>query len=51
MYVEKAIFASIFGINFSQCLAERYQRTIVNQKEKSFAWSDLHAAANDRDEL
>lgn len=47
MYVEKTIFASIFSINFGQCFAQRYQRSIVHQEEEGFGWSNLHAAAND----
>lgn len=47
MYVEEAVFTPIFRINFCQCFAQRYQRTIIHQEEQCLGWSNFHAITND----
>lgn len=51
MYVEEAVFAAIFRINFGQRFAQRHQSTIVDQEEERFGGSNFHAIADDGNEL
>lgn len=51
MNVKESVFVAILCVHFGQWFAQRHQRPIVDQKEQRFVRSDLHAIANNRDEL